>query len=245
MGASGKYKHYPIEIIDGTCKLSSTKEVVTLYIPDLHIPFHNPDAFKFLKDIKSEFKPDIVVCLGDEVDFAGISNHTKDPDAMSAGKEYQTALEHLGTLYELFPDVLVNTSNHTSRPFRKAFEAGLPSDMIRSYKEFLKSPKGWQWFDRIIINDVVSIHGDPKSGRNAAWSWMQEHRMSTVIGHIHGHGGVQYSASPFNQTFAANAGCLIDPRSLAFKYGAKYANKATLGCVITQNRHQAHFIPMR
>lgn len=248
MGVSGgifKYKSYSFKKQPhGVIELSSAP-LTTLYVPDLHLPYHHPDAFRFLADVKKEFKPDIVVCLGDEVDFAALSFHEKDPAMPGARDEYHSALEHLGTLYKLFPDVLVNTSNHTSRPFRLAHSAGLPSDMIRSYAEFLKAPPGWSWHERIIINDVISVHGDPKSGRNAAWQWMVEHRMSTVIGHIHGHGGVQYSASPFKQTFAANAGCLIDPHAMAFRYGNKYANKATLGCVIVQDAQRAHFIPMR
>lgn len=250
MGASGgsllysdRYKfHYrPHDVLE----LKTREEVTTLYIPDLHIPFHHPDAFRFLADIKAEFRPDIVVCLGDEVDMAALSFHEKDPEMPSAADEYRASLEHLGTLYKLFPHVLCNSSNHTARPFRVAHKAGLPSSMMRSYHEFLKAPASWSWHERIIINEVISVHGDPKSGRNAAWSWMNEHRMSTVIGHIHGHGGVQYSASPYMQTFAANAGCLIDPAAMAFRYGNKYANKATLGCVLVENKYHAHFIPMR
>lgn len=249
MSASGgilKYKSFSFNRQPHGCiELSSKKTLTTLYIPDLHIPFHHPDAFSFLKDIKKEFKPDIVVCLGDEVDMCALSFHDKDPDMPGSTQEYLDCLEPLGQLYEMFPNVLVNTSNHTSRPFRMAHKVGLPSQMLRTYAEFLKAPKGWSWHDRIIINNVVSIHGDPKSGRNAAWSWMKDHAMSTVIGHIHGHGGVIYSASPFKQTFAANAGCLIDPQSIAFRYGNKYANKATLGCVIVKDSMNAHFIPMR
>lgn len=228
----------------GVVELNTKKPVTVLAIPDLHIPFHHPDYFKFLKHMKKAVKPDIVVCLGDEVDMAALSFHEKDPDMPGAQDEYITSLQHLGDLYKLFPNVLCCHSNHTSRPFRVAHKAGLPNSMMRSYKEFLQAPVGWSWHDRIVINDVCYIHGDPKSGRNAAWSWMNEHRMSTVIGHIHGHGGVQYSASPFRKTFSANAGCLIDTAAMAFRYGNKYANKATLGCVVVYNDQCAHFHPM-
>jgi hypothetical protein len=228
----------------GVIELKTKKPVTVLAIPDLHFPFAHPDALLFLHDIAGEMKPDIVVCLGDEVDFAALSFHDKDVEMPGACDEYIHALEGLGELYKIFPNVLCCHSNHTSRPFRLAHKAGLPSQMMRSYKEFLQAPDGWTWHDRIVINDTCYIHGDPKSGRNAAWSWMNEHRMSTVIGHIHGHGGVQYSASPFRTTFAANAGCLIDPSAMAFRYGNKYANKATLGCVVVKNSTHAHFIPM-
>jgi Calcineurin-like phosphoesterase len=229
----------------GVVELVTDKELVVLAIPDTHAPYHHKDIIKFLSSVKKEFKPDVVVHLGDEADFEPLGFHGKNPDMPSAKDDYYSALEHLGELYKLFPDVLVCHSNHTSRPYRVAFAAGLPSQMVKTYAELLRAPKGWSWHDRIIINNVCYIHGDPKSGANATRAWMNENRMSTVHGHIHGHGGVCYSASPFKQIFGMNAGCLIDLEAIAFKYGAKYANKGTLGCGIIRGGKEAHFIPMR
>lgn len=228
----------------GILELNTKHPLTVMAIPDLHFPYHHPDALKFLISVYEEMQPDLVICLGDEVDMAALSFHDKDPSMPSAKDEYEAAIEHLGDLYRAFPNMLVCQSNHTSRPFRVAHKAGLPVHYMKSYEEFLQAPKGWSWHDRIVINDVMYIHGDPKSGRNAAWAWMNENKMSTVIGHIHGHGGVQYSASPYKKTFALNAGCLIDERAMAFRYGAKYAHKATLGCGIIKSSEHAHFIPM-
>lgn len=215
-----------------------------LAIPDLHAPFHHPDALKFLKDVKNMIEPDVVVCLGDEADMAFWSFHDKDPHMPGAKDEYHSALEFLGQLYELFPNVLCCISNHTDRPYRVGFKYGLISDFMRSRHEILQAPEGWFWGERFVIDDVCYIHGDPKSGRDAARLWMQEHRKSTVIGHIHAHGGLQYSASPFDQTFWMNAGCLVDNPALAFRYGAKYAHKPTLGCGFIENGVNANFIRM-
>jgi len=236
-----KSGHGVVELINH----DDNPDLVILAIPDLHIPFHHPDAFRFLKDIRDEFNPDLVVCLGDEVELASLSFHDKNPDAPSAKDEYLASLGHLQDLYKLFPDVLVCNSNHTSRPYRVAFSAGMSSHMMKSYNELLNAPKGWSWHDRIIIQNVCYIHGDPKSGANATKAWMNENRMSTIHGHIHGWGGVQYSSSPFKQIVGMNAGCLIDLEAIAFKYGSKYANKGTLGCGIIRGGREAHFIPMR
>lgn len=235
-----KFKNKP----HGVIELKTKEDLTVLAWPDYHAPFHHPKAINFLKSVLEEFNPDIIVCLGDEADMAALSFHPKDPSMPSAKQEYEDTISALSDLYKLMPECLVCTSNHTSRPFRVSHQAGLPSHYLKSYEDFLQAPKGWSWHERIVINDVMYIHGDPKSGRNAAWGWMNENKMSTVIGHIHGHGGVQYSASPYKTTFAANAGCLIDERALAFRYGSKYAHKATLGCVIVRNSHHAHFIPM-
>jgi len=229
----------------GVVELLTKKELVVLAIPDTHFPCHHPDTFRFLKEIRNEFKPDVVVHLGDECDFESLSVHGKNPDMPGAMDEYHAALEALGELYKIFPDVLVCRSNHTERPFRIAYASGLPSEMIRSYRELLRAPAGWSWHERIIINDCLYIHGDAASGPSGTRKLVSDNRMSVCHGHFHGNGGVQYSASPFNQVFGMNAGCLVDIASLAFRYGNKYGNKGTLGCGIIRGGREAHFIPMR
>jgi hypothetical protein len=147
-------------------------------------------------------------------------------------------------LYEVVPVAKVCISNHGMRPYRVAAAAGLPSVYMKCYREFMQAPPEWEWRYRWEIDNVVYEHGDPCSGRNGAYKAAFENRKSTVIGHIHSWGGVQYSANHENQMFWANAGCLIDTESLAFAYGNKYRNKATLGSVIVDRGHTAHFVRM-
>lgn len=218
------------------------KEIV-LAISDLHAPYHHPEALAFLKYLKKEFKPTKIVCLGDEVDAHGLSVHPKVPELYSAGHEYEAAIEFMGQLYTLFPEVSVCLSNHTSRPWRVAQAAGLPSVYLKAYRDIMQAPAGWLWKDRWEIDDVIYEHGEMcGSGRNAAYTAAMQNRKSTVIGHVHSFGGVTYSANHDNQIFAANAGCLIDPTSLAFAYGNKYRNKCTLGSVIIDSGVNAHFV---
>lgn len=229
----------------GVASVESEKPLTVLAIPDLHAPFQHPDALRFLTHIKNEHKPDLVICLGDEIDFAALSFHDKDPEMPGPVEEYKCALDFMLQLYKVFPNVMTCRSNHTDRPFRVAFKAGLPSQMLRSYAELFKAPPGWSWHDRIVVDNTCYIHGDPRCGEGAARAWLKENRMSTVIGHVHGHAGVGYSQSPFNQSFWMNAGCLIDLEAMAFRYGSKYANKGTLGCGLIYGGHSAYFVPMR
>lgn len=220
------------------------KGEITLCISDLHAPFHNQKALSFLKYLNNYYKPTKIVCLGDEVDQHSLSVHPKIPELYSAGHEYQAAMEFMGQLYDLFPNVQCCISNHTSRPYRVAQAAGLPSIYLKAYREIMQAPEGWSWHDRVWIDGVCYEHGDPCSGRNGAFKAAFENRASTVIGHIHGWGGVQYSANHENQVFWGNAGCLVDPVSLAFAYGSKYRNKATLGTIVVIDGKIANFIPL-
>lgn len=240
-----KYKHWSLKKKDfGVTELVTKEDLTVLAIPDLHCPYEHKDAFDMIKWAQDTYQPDITVCLGDEAEFAALGFHDKNPDAPSSKREYELAMESLGELYSIVPEALCCISNHTSRPYRCAFAASIPSMMMKSYSELLQAPPTWSWHERIVINEVAYIHGDPKSGANAHINWMKEHRMSTVIGHIHGHGGVYTSMSPFRKSFAMNAGCLIDTQGLAFEYGKKYANKATLGLGIVHSSTDAEFIPL-
>ena len=59
----------------------SKKHECVLVISDLHIPYHHPQSFDFLKAIKKKYKDiDLVVNIGDELDQHGLSFHDTDPD---------------------------------------------------------------------------------------------------------------------------------------------------------------------
>ena len=66
-----------------------------LVIPDMHMPYHHVDALDFLQNLESTYGGfDLVVNLGDLVDFHGISFHDSDPDLPSAGDELSLAINN-------------------------------------------------------------------------------------------------------------------------------------------------------
>jgi len=214
-----------------------------LVISDLQIPFHHKDSLRFLKAVERRYKTNKVVCIGDEIDFHAISDYTPDPDGMSPGAELEKALKDLKPFYKAFPNVRVCTSNHTARPFRRAYRFGIPKAFLRDYREFLKAPKGWSWEESFVIDGVRYEHGEGFSGQNGALKAMMARGRSTVIGHLHSWAGVQYSASPERLTFAMNVGCLIDRHAYAFAYGKLSANKPILSCGVVIEG-VPHLIPM-
>lgn len=223
-------------------KIETGKEII-LVIPDLHCPFQHKDALEFLKLVKAKHKPNEFICVGDEVDAHALSDYDHDPDGHSAGHELEASIEALQGYYKEFPDMKVCTSNHTSRPFRRAMKFGLPKAYLRSYGEFLQAPKGWTWGDKWEVDGIIFEHGDAHSGKNGALSAAQGNMQSTVIGHIHSFAGIAYYANPKHLIFGFNAGCLIDKDAYSFAYGAKIKTKPIIGCgVITRGIPQ--FIPM-
>lgn len=224
---------------DTVVRQNSSKSVV-LIIPDIHCPFEHPDTLAFLCAVRDRIKPTHVVCLGDEMDFHAVSRWPSNPDGLSAGQEYARGVEHLLPFYREFPNVLVCTSNHTVRPFKKAFEAGLPAAMMPSYSTMLKAPDGWVWGHGHIIDDVRYIHGEGKSGQNSHLAFLRAYKQSIVHGHIHSFAAVSYEGD----LFGMNAGCLIDPDAYAYAYAKNMPIKVNLGCGVVTGGKKAAFLPM-
>jgi hypothetical protein len=209
-------------------RLAKGKERV-LIISDLQIPYEHPDALDFAARLAAEIEPTIVVCIGDEVDQHDIGRFDTDPDADGGGVELKKAKKKLQGWYDLFPEVKVCMSNHTQRIYKRAFHAGIPEKYLRPVKEWLSAPDGWDWQDHHVIEGVKYEHGDAQGGMYAARNLCIRNRCSTVIGHHHSHGCVCYVSNDDEMIFGMNVGCLIDFKSLAFKYAKNTAFKPTLG----------------
>jgi hypothetical protein len=134
-----------------------------LCISDMHSPYSHPDLVPFLKALKKKYKPDKIVCLGDEVDKHAMSFHDSDPDLPSAGDELIYAIEVLQDVYDLFPRVDVLSSNHGDMVYRKGKHHGIPRKYLRDYGEVLEAPKGWKWYADLVVKtplgDVYFHHG--------------------------------------------------------------------------------------
>lgn len=212
-----------------------------LVIPDMHHPWCHPDALEFLKAVRSLHKPTHIVCLGDEIDAMAYSRYPKDPDAPSAGKELEEAIASLEPFYREFPNVMVCESNHTIRPWKKAFEAGLPASFLPTISKVLRAPDGWIWRNHWELDGVFYHHGDMGvSGFSAHMLLVRKRKQNSVIGHLHSFAGVNYEG-PY---FGMNTGCLIDTAAICFKYAKNLPIPVSLGCGIVIGGRQAHFIPM-
>lgn len=214
-----------------------------LAISDLQAPFQHRDTLDFLDWVKRKYKPDTVVCVGDEVDHHAISDYDSDPDGYSAGEELNKALVFMHDLYSMFPDVMACTSNHTDRPFRKAFAAGIPRRYLKEYHEFLEAPKGWEWRYQWEVDGVTYEHGEGFSGQKAALNCAMKNDTPTVIGHVHSHAGILYEANAKRLLYGFNVGCLIDVHAYAFRYGKNLRNKPILGVGII-DKGIPKYIPM-
>lgn len=220
----------------GTLDFIPNKARSILVIPDLHAPYHHLDALAFLKNIREDFHPDLVVCLGDELDYHALSFHDSDPNLDSAGTELEKGREFLLELHEEFPEMLICHSNHGSMAYRRAKAHGIPAQLIRSYREVIFRGGGnrWSWAEHWKVNTplgpILFKHQSSNILTDAA-----HNSCNLIVGHNHGQFSVEYSASSAHLYFGAYSGCLVDKDSMAFAYGKHSLRKPVLGCTVVLN----------
>jgi predicted phosphodiesterase len=197
-----------------------------LVISDLHCPVQHPKAFDFLKELKKTMKPDIIVSIGDEAEMHQFSKWLKDPDAPGVEDEIDLTIEELQKFYKLFPNLKICKSNHTHRFLKRAHEAGLSRRMIKTEKEVLQAPKGWEWEDKILIDDILFMHGEESSD---PIKLIKQYRMNVVVGHAHTKGAVTYQNNGIQQNWCLQTGCLVDVDSYALRYTKAHMDKPVLG----------------
>lgn len=223
--------------------LSNKGKSKVLVISDTQEPFAHRDAIAFLKWVKKHESPDTVIHIGDELDMHALGDWDHDPDGYSAGHELKKGIERMQEYYDLFPKVSCCVSNHTSRPFRRAFKFGIPSAFLREYRDFLKAPRGWTWRDYWEVDGVRYEHGEGFSGPLGALKAAFKNGQPTVIGHLHSDAGILWSANERELIYGFNVGCLIDRHAYAFRYGRHMARKPILGVGIVE-KGIPRFLPM-
>jgi hypothetical protein len=201
-----------------------------LCVPDIHAPFEHPNALEFVAGMIDVYEPDEIVCLGDEIDGYMFSQFDKDPDAMGATDELEMTIERLQDWYAIIPKMKICLGNHTLRYLKRATQAGLPKHLIRSVREIIHAPKGWQWADEWFIEDIRFFHGEPYGGKTAARNMLADRKQNQVHGHLHSLAGVTYEMTPDGLKWVLSCGCLIDSDTYAFRYSKRNRVQDILGC---------------
>jgi len=207
-----------------------------LVIGDLHFPYHHPDTFKFLIAMKSRYKPDKVISIGDEIDGQGWSFHEKSSELMGGGDEFLRAQECMWRLEEIFPEIDILESNHGSLQYRKAQSAGLPSAFIKDYRDVWNVGEGFSWHHELTLDlpnkQKLYLHHSKSSDVMRASQMLG---MNVVFGHHHNKQSVQYWTSGHQTMFGAFTGCLVDVKSLAQAYAKNNLQKPLLGSLAIQD----------
>ena len=205
------------------------KKFTILFLSDMHIPYHHRHSFKFLKMLKTKYKPHIVVSVGDLGDFHDMSFHDSDPDLMSAGDELRALQRYSKELEKIFPNMYIIGSNHGDLPARRAFASKMPKSLLRPYNEIYGVGKGWKFVDDLEFvweGDTLYVtHGISKNGLKLA----TQRGVCVAQGHFHTEFRIDYASNPRNLLWSLQTGCLIDKDALAFKYDRLNLQRPIIG----------------
>lgn len=206
-----------------------------LFLSDMHIPYHHPDAFNFLAALKRKYKPHMVISVGDLGDFHNISFHKSDPRLPNANDELQALQEYSRKLEKLFPKMWITLGNHDALPNRRLFDQGLPATLLKPYNDLYGVGKGWQFVDDLTLVDgneiLYTVHGISKDGRKLA----AQRGVHVVQGHYHTEVRIDYISNPRNLLWSMQVGCLIDRVALAFAYDKQNLNRPIIATGLALN----------
>ena len=216
-----------------------------LAFSDEHLPATIPGRVKFLKEMEKRWKCDTIVCTGDFLDLHAISSHTTEADAKGALDEMDEALIMAKEYYKAFPKVTLILGNHDLRIMRAANEAKLPKNWLRSFREIIGAPEGWDIrTEPIIIDNVLYDHDFQCSGMNAHRSRATKEGLNVVGGHLHAFGGISFISNSHSLTWGMNIGSGVDDTAYHMRYGKKFPNKAIVGAGIIIDGFYPYFEPM-
>lgn len=181
-----------------------------------------------------KYRQDSIYCVGDEVDQYWGSMFDKDPDALhTPNSELYECQRRLTGWYRAFPQMKLAISNHGLRWAKKAFKAGIPSQMLIPYQKLISAPRGWVWREdweiRFRHKMVYMIHGLGYGGMYAYRHAALDNGCNTVFGHLHANAGIARIKTKRQDIWGMNVGCLINVPAYAFHYGKDARFKPWLG----------------
>jgi hypothetical protein len=204
-----------------------------LIISDTHIPFSHCDYISFLKHLKETLNPEIVIHIGDELDFHANSFHSQNQSSentLGASQELDDAIIEIQEgLHKLFPKMYLLESNHGSLLTRKFKHHGLPIRSLKPMHELYETPL-WSWHFHILLKtnlgDVYLCHGKSKNPS----TYCKEMGCSVVSGHFHESLSINWFDSHIKSRFAMYVGCLVDQSRYAFEYAKTNTKIFQIGC---------------
>jgi predicted phosphodiesterase len=161
-------------------------------ISDLQVPFHDERAVRNVAKFIKRYKPDDVICVGDEIDLQTISRWSSGRDEWSGtiGSDRDKTVEILGELQIRH----LSRSNHSARLYSAISKRlpgllGLPELTIEGFLKLKELGITYHHKPYEIAKGWIMVHGDEQAiNHNAgltALTAARRHGKSVVCGHTH------------------------------------------------------------
>ncbi len=162
-----------------------------LFIPDVHIPYHNERAFNLMLKVAKAWNPHVIAVLGDFMDFYAVSSFTKDParkfnleGEVAVGNRCLDDLDDLGAGEKIFVE-----GNHCRRLQTYIHNHADALDGLVSVQQIFRlRDRGWRFVpyrDHYKLGKVYLTHDVNATGRNAVHKIIDTYQHSAITGHTH------------------------------------------------------------
>lgn len=162
-----------------------------LFVPDTHVPYEDKSAWALLLKAGREFKPDIVVILGDFADFYAVSDHDKNPNRtrlldveIAEVNMRLTDLDRLNASQRFYVK-----GNHEDRLERYLMRrAPELFNMVRIRELFKLDERGWrcvEYKDHLTLGKLNITHDTGSAGKDAHMKSLNDFQDNVIIGHTH------------------------------------------------------------
>lgn len=204
-----------------------------LVIGDVHAPFTCIDTLTFIYQYASDFKPDVIIQVGDLYDCFSWSKFPS-PILMSPKHELEMGRELASNMWKNLQLVAPGSDcyqlwgNHEARVKKRILETLPALDDIYSFKEFMSFPKVTTMLDEkelLVFDNTVYHHG--------YWSKLgdglnQFIGFNVAAGHSH-RGGTFFKRIRGEVFWELNAGFCADDKQRPLQYGNTRTNLWTRG----------------
>lgn len=205
-----------------------------LIVPDVHAPFHDVHAWNLMMDVARDLKPETVVVIGDFIDCAAVSTHSKDParksslkEEVSVAKELRAELEDLDAKTYVFCE-----GNHCDRLRRYLWDKAPELYGLVDIPTLLGLDDRWEFVpyrNHTKRGAVHYTHDVGHAGRYAAYQTLDTYQHSVVTGHTHRLSYVVEGNAVGDAKLSAQFGWLGDVEQVDYMHRAKARKFWALG----------------
>jgi len=223
--------------------------------PDTHVPYHDDTALRLFCKVVRDQRPDILLDLGDSVDFWQLSFHEKVLARRDLQYELDCANEVLDRLDALpVKQKIITLGNHEYR-WERALQAGagpfaaLRSNTLDAQLHF--EARSWQvvpYKQDIGVGKLRVSHEYDRCGRNAHEQAIADVMGNALIGHTHSLGTVYRGNATGESHVGIAAGWLGDVDNIDYKHRTRALREWHLGfvhgCVMPNGLVYATAVPI-
>ena len=188
------------------------------FFPDMHVPYHDNRATNLAIKAAKQFKPDIVVMLGDVGDFYAVSRHIRTPDRerllkreISSVKAVLKKIEEINASEYIFI-----AGNHEHRLNRYLCEKAPELYGMLEIPDILDI-QDWDYVpygEGVMLGKLYVTHDVGYSGKSALQQSQAALGGSIIIGHTHRMGSTYPGFMDGTRLTAQSFGWLGDFRAI-------------------------------